>query len=88
MYKLYKLIVSLKYKPEEYVVKITIYDGENGGLLDEKNYSGVKQIVIKSCKEVSISRQLAPDPMVLVVSMEKPKIDFRENKLLYIIGEK
>ncbi len=79
-----KLIISLKHKPEEYDVKIKIY-GSDGKLLDTKEYSGIKQLVIRS-KEVRISRQIAPDPFVLIIDAEKPDIEVKEGSLLYISG--
>jgi len=81
----YKVIVSLKHKPEEYTVKINLY-GENGELLETREYEGIKQLTINS-PEVRISRQLSPNPMVLVIDAYKPKIELREKTLLYIIDE-
>ncbi len=79
-----KIFVSLKHKPEEYIVKLRIYD-DNGKLVDSKEYEGVKQLVIRA-RETRISRQLAPEPYTLVIDVEKPRIELKENTLLYIEG--
>lgn len=83
-YVMVKLLISLKHKPEKYDVKIRIY-GSDGKLLDAKEYNGIKQLVIRA-KEVRISRQIAPDPLVLILDTGKPDIEVKEGSLLYISG--
>lgn len=53
--------------------------------MDSKEYEGVKQLVIRA-RETRISRQLAPEPYTLVIDVEKPRIELKENTLLYIEG--
>ena len=75
----------LKHKPEEYDVKVNIYNDE-GKLVKEYTYSGVKQLVFKT-SEVRVSRQLSIEPFTLVTYAEKPKVELREETLLYIVDE-
>ncbi len=82
---MYKLMVIMEHRPEEYVVTINMYSGE-GKLVETKSYEGVKQVVLRA-REVSIAKQLSPQPIVLIVSIDKPRIDFKENSLLYIVDE-
>lgn len=79
-----KVVISLKHRPEEYEVKIRIY-GNDGKLIDTREYNGIKQVVIRA-REVRISRQIAPDPLVLVLDAEKPDVEVKEGSLLYIHG--
>jgi hypothetical protein len=80
-----KVILSLHHKPESYVVMVKTYS-DDGRLLSEEKYSSVKQVIIRS-GEVRLSRQLSPQPLVIVVDAVKPRVELRENTLLYIIDE-
>jgi len=82
---LHWIIVYLRHKPEEYVVEVNIYDG-SGKLSESRSYSGVKQVVFKT-SEVRVSRQLAPEPLALVTSAAKPRVELREGSILYIVDE-
>ncbi|GEM_PF-918124 len=82
---MYRLMIMLRYKPEEYHVKIYVYNGV-GKLVDTREYNGVKQVILKT-KEVLVSRQLSLEPFTIVTCAEKPRIDFRENSLLYVLDE-
>lgn len=82
---MFRLFIIFHYKPEEFSISIRIYD-DKGKLIDSREYSGVKQIVFNNCR-VIVSRHLKPEPLVIVVETIKPKIDFRENNLLYISSE-
>ncbi len=80
-----KVMVFLRHKPEEYAVKTIIYS-DDGQKVEEKNYDGIKQVIIKA-GEVRISRQLSPDPFSLVIDAKNPKIEVKEGTLLYVIDE-
>ncbi len=80
-----KVMVFLRHKPEEYHVKTIIYN-DDGQKIDEKNYEGIKQVIIKA-SEVRLSRQLSPDPFSLVIDAKNPEIKVREGTLLYIVDK-
>ena len=80
-----KVMVFLKHKPEEYIVKTIIYN-DDGQKVEEKNYDGIKQVIIKAC-EVRLSRQLSPDPFSIVIDAKNPEIEVKEGTLLYIIDK-
>lgn len=80
-----KVILSLKHKPEEYSVSIRIYD-DGGFLVKEEKYDHIKQVIIKA-GEVRLSRQISPEPFVIVIDAEKPSITIKEETLLFIIDE-
>lgn len=61
-----------------------MYDGE-GKLVSEKEYSSIKQLVVKS-QEVRLSRQIFHDYLALIVEANSPRIEVKENGLLYIHG--
>ncbi|MEM4762966.1 MAG: hypothetical protein QXH78_02920 [Desulfurococcaceae archaeon] len=79
-----KFIIYIKPKFEEYDVKIYMYDGE-GRLVSEKEYSSIKQLVVKS-QEVRLSRQMFHEYLALIVEASSPRIEVKENGLLYIHG--
>ena len=76
-----KLFIALEHQPERYNVAISIYSDE-GSLFKE-----VKQVVIKSAKEIRLSAQLASNPVVIVASIEKPIVELKHESILYISGE-
>ncbi len=80
-----KILVSLQYKPEEYDVKLGIYNDE-GKLVDSREYKGIKQVVLK-VPETRISRQIADSPVVLVVHAEKPNVGLRAGNILVVEDE-
>ncbi len=85
VYGLAKIVISLKYKPEEYDALVKTYNDE-GRLEREDEYKGIKQVVIHA-REVRISRQIAPSPIVLVVEAVKPRYRLVENNILYVEEE-
>ncbi|WP_052833872.1 hypothetical protein [Staphylothermus marinus] len=80
-----KIVLSLKHKPEEYSVLIKVYGGD-GALVKEESIDHIKQVIIKA-GEVRLSRQLSPEPLVVVIDAEKPSIMVKEGTLLYIRDE-
>ncbi len=80
-----KILLSLHYKPEEYNVKIAIYNDE-GKLEESREYKGVKQVVLR-VPETRISRQIADSPVVLVVHGEKPIIELKAGNILVVEDE-
>ncbi|MCI4461910.1 MAG: hypothetical protein JHC12_02985 [Thermogladius sp.] len=74
-----KLIVYLTPGFEEYSVRVYHYD-EEGRLVESREFQGVKSIVIKAGL-VSISRQLAREPVTLVVDVDKPEITLADGIL-------
>lgn len=79
-----KIVIYVKPKLEEYEVKVYVYDA-NGKLIDEKAFLKVKQVVIRS-PEVRLSRQLFHEYIALMIEAKSPKIEVREEGLLYILG--
>jgi len=79
-----KMMIALYHKPEEYDVKLSIYDDE-GKLVKEEVFRGIKQVVVKGV-EVRVAAQLANNPFVLVVDVEKPIYSLKEGRLLVIGG--
>ncbi|MET1160791.1 MAG: hypothetical protein ABWW65_07515 [Thermoprotei archaeon] len=82
---MYKLMVVLKHKPEEYNVTVNKYDSE-GKLVETTSYNGVKQVVFRT-REVYIARQLSLNPLVVITHAEKPKTGLRGSGVLYIVDE-
>ncbi|MCD6488645.1 MAG: hypothetical protein J7K21_05415 [Desulfurococcales archaeon] len=81
-----KLFIALEHQPERYNVAISIYSDE-GSLIEERVFKEVKQVVIKSAKEIRLSAQLASNPVVIVASIEKPIVELKHESILYISGE-
>ncbi|MEM0000024.1 MAG: hypothetical protein QXH02_00395 [Desulfurococcaceae archaeon] len=79
-----KVIVYVKPKFEEYEVKVYTYDAD-GKLVDERVFSSVKQVVIRS-PETRLSKQLFHEYVALIVDAEKPRIEVRKEGVLYIHG--
>lgn len=79
-----KIIAALYHRPEEYDVVISTYSNE-GLLIKEEKFKGIKQVIIKS-RETRVSAQLSNNPMVLIIDIDKPIYNVKEGKLL-IIGE-
>lgn len=79
-----KVVVYVKPKFEEYEVRVYTYSAD-GKLLDEKAFSSVKQVVIRS-PEIRLSRQLFHEYIALIVDVGVPKIEIREGGILYILG--
>lgn len=79
-----KIIVALYHRPEEYDIVISTYSNE-GLLIKEEKFEGIKQVIIKS-REIRVSAQLSNNPMVLIIDIDKPIYNIKEGKLL-IIGE-
>ncbi|ADI32067.1 hypothetical protein [Staphylothermus hellenicus] len=80
-----KVVLSLKHRPDEYSVLARVYDSD-GSLVREEGFDHIKQVIIKA-GEVRLSRQLSPEPIVIVVDAEKPSIMVKEGALLYICDE-
>ncbi|MEM0380748.1 MAG: hypothetical protein QW607_09600 [Desulfurococcaceae archaeon] len=79
-----RLFIVLEYKPEEFDVSISLYN-EEGKLVESKEFSRVKQIVIDNCR-VLVSKHLKNKPFVLIAEAFRFNIDLKENSLLYING--
>ncbi len=77
-----KAFISIHHRPEEYDVKVYVYS-DDGKLYREKVYEKIKQVVIKNPREVRISAQLASNPTVLIVSIDRVSVNVRDN-ILYI----
>ena len=80
-----RVFISLNHKPEKYDVAISIYS-EQGRLVEEREYRGVKQVVLKA-REVRVSAQLASNPIVLIAELDNPSIEVVGEDILSI-GEK
>lgn len=77
--------ISIKFAPEEYDVKIEIYN-VNGKLSVVNEYRGVKQIVFKDV-EVRVNRQLSQTLFILIAIAPKMEVSFVENTVLYVRGK-
>ncbi|RLG81386.1 MAG: hypothetical protein DRO13_01350 [Thermoprotei archaeon] len=82
---MYKVVITLSHKPEEYRVKLSLYNGE-GKLVREEEYNGVKRVVLR-VPEIAIARQLSSEPLVLCADAKSPRIEFRESSVLYVVDE-
>ncbi len=81
-----KILLSLHHRPEEYRVKLSIYNGD-GKLVDARTYNGVKQVVLRTC-EARVSRQVAASPVVLMIDAEEPHVELREGGILVVEDKK
>ncbi len=79
-----KVFVALHYYPEEYGVIVTVY-GDKGGLVWEKRMRA-KQVVLEAPVRVRISRQIGPNPVVLVIDAEKPPVVEEKEGVVVIRG--
>lgn len=81
-----RIFLALRHEPENYRVRIAVYGGD-GRLLEEHVYDAVKQVYIRGMN-VRISRQIGPEPVVLVLEPvgDGARIEER-NGILYIVGE-
>jgi len=78
-------MIVLNHKLEKYDVEIYLYD-DSGKLVDQREYKGLTQIVLKT-GEVRISKQLIGNPLTIIAYASKPRVELRENTLLYIVDE-
>ncbi|WP_440059723.1 hypothetical protein ACSU1N_00770 [Thermogladius sp. 4427co] len=78
-----KIILYLYYGVEEYNVRLHRYDNE-GRLVEAREFDKVKSIMVEH-GSIIISRQLAREPLTIVVDVEKPRVSF-ENNVLRIRG--
>ena len=67
-----KVFVALHYYPEEYGVVVSVYGG-SGDLLWEKRMRA-KQVVLEAPLRVRVSRQIGPNPIVLILDAEEPPV--------------
>lgn len=77
-------MLYLQPRLEEYNVTLYIYDS-SGKLVESKQYSGIKQVVIRS-PEVRISRQLFYDEIAVVIELRNPKVELKEGGILYVLS--
>jgi len=70
-----KVVLYLYPMFEEYAVKAFYYSDE-GRLAESWEFKEVKNVVI-TAKQVSLSRQLAKEPLAIVVDVERPVVEFK-----------
>jgi len=81
---MFKLILYVKPRLEEYDVKVYVYDS-SGKLVEERGFPRVKQVVIRS-PEVRLSRQLFHEYIAMVLDAFQPRLELKEGGLLYVYG--
>ncbi|WFO74982.1 hypothetical protein J4526_07890 [Desulfurococcaceae archaeon MEX13E-LK6-19] len=80
----YRILLALNHKIEEYDVRASIY-GEDGRLVDEKEFKGVKRVSIVNSR-VYVSAQLSSNPFTLIIETEKPSVRLKNENIL-VVGE-
>ena len=84
MILVYRIILALYHRIEEYSVRASIYDS-NGRLVEEKEFDGVKRVSIIN-SNIHVSAQLSSRPFTLIIETEKPSIRLKDKNIL-VIGE-
>jgi hypothetical protein len=79
-----KAILYVTPKPEQYKVTIYLYS-DDGKLVENSVYDGIKHIVIEECT-VRLSSQIVYDEVSLVVDAEKIAVNKRGESVLVIRG--
>jgi len=83
---LYKLFVKIKHNVDSYDISIDKYRFDNGKLVETQYFNNVKQINIVA-KQITISKQLSGEPLVLIVESHNPVINLISNSILVIRDE-
>lgn len=83
---LYKLFVKIKHSVDKFDVSIDKYRFDNGKLVETLSFNNIKQINI-SVKQLTLSKQLSGEPIVLIIESIKPSINLVSNTTLVIKDE-
>ncbi|MEM0355902.1 MAG: hypothetical protein QXT88_01335 [Desulfurococcaceae archaeon] len=83
---MYKLFVKIKHNVDSYDISIDKYRFDNGKLVETQYFNNVKQINIVA-KQITISKQLSGEPLVLIVESRNPVINLISNSILVIRDE-
>ncbi|MEM1555167.1 MAG: hypothetical protein QXO78_03745 [Desulfurococcaceae archaeon] len=83
---MYKLFVKIKHNVDSYDISIDKYRFDNGKLVETQYFNNVKQINIVA-KQITISKQLSGEPLVLIVESHNPVINLISNSILVIRDE-
>lgn len=83
---MFKIFIGVKPGLDKFDVYVDKYSCSDGKLVESKFFNNVKQIKLL-VKEVTISKQLSSDPIVLIVDSDKPVIDLKNNGVLIVREE-
>jgi len=78
-----RLMINIYFKTDEYDVEVNRYNNE-GRLEDALRFNSVKQLVLHGVV-VRINRQLYSQPWSIIVEAAEPRIELREESILYIV---
>jgi len=78
-----RLMINIYFKTDEYDVEVNRYNNE-GKLEEALRFNSVKQLVLHGVI-VRINRQLYSQPWSIIVEAVDPRIELREESILYIV---